>query len=152
MQQLLGLSLWKEGELCRYWKTLLLVFWLLGTIIDLLTWNPCRVEAAAKLPKHHKSLCVWNHSLCTSLWYGTKMRPSGLKCVGYRLLSCTERGENGRDYVQLKPTLCLEAGVTKSGQECSPRLSLRTKSAPSLYYVQWIINVTASMTKYATAR
>ena len=73
----------------------------------------------------------------------------GLAFVGYMLLTCTERKENGRDYGQLKPTLCRSAGVTKSGQECSPRLilSMRTNSAASTYYVQWIINARASMSR-----
>lgn len=87
-----------------------------------------------------------NPPSCISLRYGTKKCLLKVWCL--RAICCgAERGENGRDYVQLKPTLCLRAGVTKSGQECSPRLvlSLRTKSAASLYCVRWIINVTANI-------
>lgn len=62
--------------------------------------------------------------------------------------TCTKKGENSGDYGQLKATLYWSAGVAESGQECSPLLSVRTKSAASTYYVQWIINVMANIAKH----
>lgn len=69
--------------------------------------------------------------------------------MSYTLLTCAEMRENGRDYGQLKPTLCWPAGVTKSGQECSPRLilSVRTNSAASTY-VWWIIDAGGTVAQH----
>lgn len=41
----------KEDEHYMYWKTPFLFFWLLGAIIVLLTWTPCRVETGEKNSK-----------------------------------------------------------------------------------------------------
>lgn len=87
------------------------------------------------------------HSSWVLCWYGAKKcLPRVWHFVSYTMLTCTETREDGRDYGQLKPTLCRPAGVTKSGQECSPRLilSVRTNSAASTY-VRWIIDVSANV-------
>lgn len=119
--------------------------------MNVLTWNSSPERGCKNLKIVSSTFEFCDENLLQALlrgscWYGAK---NALAKVWHSqatlLLTCTERKENDRDYGQLKPTLCWPAGVTQSGQECSPRLiSLRTNSAASTYYVQWIINARAS--------
>lgn len=124
-----------------------------STNMHLLAWNPTSVGAGTKItktlriPLSGKSPPSIPHEPLR--WYGAKnaFLGSGI-CELYAVDLCWDERENGRDYGQLKPTLCRSAGVTESGQECSPRLilSMRTNSAASTY-ARWIINANMAQLK-----
>lgn len=124
-----------------------------------MVWNTTSVRVGIKKKKNSqnsRNSSEWKisskHSSWVLCWYGAKnCLPRVWHFVSYTLLTCAETRENGRDYGQLKPTLCRPAGVTKSGQECSPRLilSVRTNSAASTD-VRWIIDVSDTVAQLQT--